>query len=102
MFYMHDAGWGWGWWLFMSLGMIAFWGLIIYAGVWLARGRPTDQHRQALPEPQAPPEPPEQILKRRLAQGEISLEEYDRLHSAVLEQGGHRPGAAEEPAAKVR
>jgi putative membrane protein len=82
MFYMHGAGWGWGWWLLMSIGMIAFWALIIFAIVWLVRGRPTDQREPAPPQP---PEQPEEIVKRRLAQGEISLEEYERLQAAMRE-----------------
>ena len=78
MFYMHDgAGWGWGWWVLMTIGMIALWALIIYAVVWLVRGRPADHDQQARPEP------PEQILTRRLAQGEISIEAYERLHAAI-------------------
>jgi len=79
MFYMHAAGWGWGWWLVMSVGMIAFWALIIYGIVWLLRGRPAEDRDQARPQP------PEQILKRRLAQGEISVDEYERRHAAIRE-----------------
>lgn len=95
MFYMHDsAGWGWGWWVLMTVGMVAFWALIVYALVWLARGRPGDRGERTPPEP--PPEPPETILKRRLAGGEISLDEYERLRSAI--QGEH----AEPPAGERR
>jgi len=35
------------------------------------------------------PEPPEQILKRRLAQGEISLDEYERLRTVMGEAKTH-------------
>lgn len=83
MFYMHNStGWGWGWWMLMTIGMIAFWVLIIYAVVWLLRDRSSSQGQRRLPA-QPPPEPPEQILKRRLAQGEVSLEEYERLQAAI-------------------
>jgi putative membrane protein len=51
MFYMHSFGWGW--WLVMSIGMVAFWALVIYGIVWLIRG------------------------------GEISIEEYRRLLEAL-------------------
>ena len=68
--------------MLMSIGMIAFWALIIYAIVWLLRARPADRREQA------PPEPPEEILKRRLAQGEISVEEYERLHTAMHQDPG--------------
>jgi len=42
---MHDAGWGW--WLLMSLGMVAFWALVVYGVVVLARGfrRPQTRSR---------------------------------------------------------
>jgi putative membrane protein len=36
MFYMHGVGWGW--WLLMSVGMVGFWGLVIWAIVALVRG----------------------------------------------------------------
>jgi putative membrane protein len=70
MFYMHNFGWGW--WLVMSIGMVAFWALVIYAIVRLAHGGENVQQRDDLRET------PKQILKRRLAQGEISVEEYER------------------------
>ena len=75
MFYMH--GIGWGWWLVMSVGMIAFWALVIYGIGWLVRGGSLTEPREALRES------PEAILRRRLAQGEISVEEYDRLRDAI-------------------
>jgi putative membrane protein len=86
MFYMHGTGWGWGWWVLMSIGMIAFWALIIYGIVWLVRGGPTAPSGRT-------PEPPEEILKRRLALGEISLDEYERLHAAIRD-ATRRPVAA--------
>jgi uncharacterized membrane protein len=65
----------------MSIGMIAFWALVIYAIVWFARGRPSEQQDR-------PRERPEEILKRRLAHGEITLDEYEELRS-VLESDKH-------------
>ena len=76
MFYMHDIGWGW--WLVMSLGMVAFWALVIYGIVWMMRARQNPQQRD---EPS--PEPSREILKRRLANGEISIEEYRQLLEAL-------------------
>jgi putative membrane protein len=75
MFYMHDIGWGW--WLLMSVGMVAFWALVVYGIVFVARGGWRDRIE---PPPQ---EGPDDILRRRLAQGEISIEEYERLHDAL-------------------
>jgi putative membrane protein len=85
MWYMHDVGWGW--WLLMSLGMVAFWGLIIYGVVWLLRGTSSG----ALGGPT--PESPEQVLKRRLAAGEISVGEYERLQGVIDDDP--RPAAPE-------
>lgn len=64
----HD---GFGWWMgFGAISMVLFWGLVIWAIVGLTR-RP--QHRASLSED------PLAIAKRRLAYGEISEAEYDRL-----------------------
>jgi putative membrane protein len=75
VFYMH--GIGWGWWLLMSIGMVAFWGLVIYGIVWLVRGQ-SSQPRE--PEVR---EHPDDVLKQRLARGEISIDEYDQLRQAL-------------------
>jgi putative membrane protein len=45
MFYMH--GIGWGWWLLMSVGMVAFWALVIYGIIWLVRGGGLSEPRDA-------------------------------------------------------
>jgi putative membrane protein len=75
MFYIHSFGWAW--WLVMSIGMVAFWGLVIYAIVWLVRGQPPQ------PPDQRPRERTEAVLRRRLAEGEISIDEYNRLHETI-------------------
>ena len=95
MFYMHNAGWGW--WIVMSIGMVAFWALIIYAIVWLVRGRPADLHEERRGER------PEEILNRRLAQGEISIDEYKQLRAALHQTPG-KPLSAEngQPTASVK
>jgi putative membrane protein len=86
VWYMHDVGWGW--WVLMSLGMVAFWSLVVYGVIWLARSTP------GVPVP--PPErreSPQAILERRLAAGEISLEQYERLRDALVEQPADVRGA---------
>ncbi len=68
---MHnDMGDGWG--IVMILGMILFWATVIVLVVWAVRSF-TDGSRGA------GGETPRQILDRRLAKGEISHEEYDKL-----------------------
>lgn len=87
--HMHD--WGGGWWIVMGLMMIVFWGLVAAGIVWLVRYLTTQggQRREA---------GALELLDRRLALGEVSVEEY-RERRAVLrdEPGtGTAPGKAEE------
>ena len=84
---MHSFGWGW--WLLMSIGMVAFWGVVIFGAVWLLRGGSPQRPGQPSPER------PQEILERRLARGEISVEEYERL-TATIERPAH--GRPREPA----
>ena len=70
--------WGDGWWIVMALGMVLFWGLVIFTIVWLARefGPSRRERRDSQPDALA-------TLDHRLAAGEISPEEY-RERRAVL------------------
>lgn len=79
MWYMHDAGWAW--WLLMTVGMVAFWGLVIYGVIRLARG--VSASAEARAEPSSPTESPRLVLKQRLAAGEISVEEYEALRGVI-------------------
>jgi putative membrane protein len=63
--------WSWWGWLAMSLGMVAFWGLIIWAVVALFRGWGGGRPRQERPDP-------ERILAERFARGEIDEDEYQQ------------------------
>lgn len=87
--------WGWhhddagiGWWFVMMLGMVVFWGAVIAFVVWLLRG---GLERRG--------EPPEETLRRRLADGSISVEEYEQrraaMHSSTRE--GSEPVGPPEP-----
>lgn len=65
----------------MSVGMIAFWGLIVwalYAFIGSASRRPGDE---------VPGREARRILDQRLAKGEIDVEEYQRLRETI---GGDR------------
>ena len=86
MFYMHGAGWGW--WVLMSIGMVAFWAAVIYFFVWLIRGAPARQADEKARDDDTPLE----LLGRRLAAGEISVDEYNERREA-LEQEPRAPGA---------
>lgn len=75
--YDHDVS-GWGWFA-MSAGMILFWALIITVAVLLVRAlNSPHEHTHA---PAAPT--PEDILRERLARGEIDEEEYRRRLTAL-------------------
>ena len=67
--------------MLMSLGMVAFWALVVYGIVFMARG-PWRYRSDGSPTHESP----EDILKRRLAAGEISIDEYERLHDALHPQ----------------
>lgn len=66
---MHDDV-GTGWMIAMMLGMVLFWGLVVVGVVWLLReGIGRGRH--------GPGDDPLAILERRLAEGHISVEEYE-------------------------
>lgn len=65
---MH-GGWGWAWMAPMMLGMVLFWGAIVFGFVWLIRD--SVQHRQP-----ASAETALTILDRRFAEGALSNEDY--------------------------
>lgn len=72
--YDHNLS-AWGW-VGMVLTMIAFWGLVVAAVVWLLRGTGNDDRRPTRPQDRGP----EQLLAERFARGEIDAAEYrDRL-----------------------
>ncbi|MEB3967150.1 SHOCT domain-containing protein [Streptomyces kunmingensis] len=80
--YDHNVG-GWGWFA-MSAGMILFWALIVTVAVLLFRAvnRPQERtHSQAA-------RSAEDILRERLARGDIEDDEYRRrlntLHASPL------------------
>ena len=71
---MHD--WSAGAWIVMMLGMLIFWGLVIVGVVWLVRelsGGRRESER----------EDPLDVLQRRLADGDISVEEYERRRAVL-------------------
>lgn len=67
---MHDGDVGTGWMIVMMLGMVLFWGLVVLGIVWLLR--------EAIGHGRGSSADPLAILDRRLAEGEISVEEYEQ------------------------
>ena len=72
---MHGGDVGFGWWLVMTIGMLLFWGGVLTLVVFLLRGdaRATPSEGPSTAEPTA-----HQVLDRRLAEGSIDVEEYER------------------------
>ena len=68
-----DLGW-WAW-LTMSLGMVIFWGLVVWGIALLLRGRGGTLNNER--------PSPEKILDERLARGEIDEREYRRRLEAL-------------------
>ena len=58
---------GYGWGGLMGLGMVVFWGLVIWGVVALARGNAGSTQADS----------PHEILKKRYARGEINKAEYE-------------------------
>jgi putative membrane protein len=81
---MFWYGGGWAWWQagLMWVGMIAFWGLMIwaiYALVTSVTRRPGPGHRDG----EQHGGDARRILDERLARGEIDADEYRRLRDAL-------------------
>jgi putative membrane protein len=66
---MHDMGAGW--WVLMAAGWIVLWAFVIWALAAVLRTRGHDERS------------PREVLDRRLAAGEITVEEYERLRDAM-------------------
>jgi putative membrane protein len=85
---------GWAWWQvgLMWVGMIAFWGLLIWLIYALVTGA-VGRGRQ----PERGEEPgggdARRILDERLARGEIDIEEYQRLRDVIEGRAGRRTRA---------
>lgn len=73
---MWNDGWnngmGWGGWIVMTLIMVAFWSVVVFAVVAIFRG--DRDARSAAQQPQR--RDPMQILDERFARGEIEVDEY--------------------------
>ena len=90
---MHGGDVGVGWWLVMTLGMVLFWGGVVALVVFLLRGDGRAA-RSAAPESVEPT--PHQVLDRRLAEGSIDVEEYERRRRVLQDAGA---GATTDDAA---
>ena len=71
----HMGDWGGGWWIAMVFMMVIFWAAVIALVVWGVRSvaGPREQHKTAL-----------DIARERLARGEISEEEFERIKRQLI------------------
>lgn len=85
---MWYGDFGSGWWLVMSIGMVVFWSLVAYGVYLLLKGDRFSggAGRHA--------EQPLTILKRRLASGEITIEEYERLRRMICGESSPKTSSA--------
>lgn len=72
----NHHGLGTGDWIVMGLGMLVLWGALIALFVWAVGGGLT--RREATPR---------EILRRRLAAGSITVEEYEQRRAALENTG---------------
>ena len=80
MYYDHmDGGWGWGMAAFMVLAVVVIAGLV----VWIVRSTGAHQPQAGHHPADTPAETPMQVLDRRLAQGDITPDDY-RERAAIL------------------
>ena len=70
--------WGWGGWLVMSLGMVAFWGLVIWLFLNVIRTTSRATSRTSTDSVSPRTGTPEEILAERFARGEIDEDDYRR------------------------
>ena len=86
MGWYYDSSIGWGGWIAMTLMMVAFWGLVIFAVVAIFRGSAREfggghiEHGEQ--------RDPMQTLDERFARGEIDADEY-HARQAVLRDTVH-------------
>ena len=80
---MHDMGWGWA--VLMTIAWLAILGLIVGVVLTAVRDRRSPS--------------PREILDRRLAAGELDLDEYERALAAMSREGtGGSPTGPPSPA----
>lgn len=76
MMFPYDGTWGFWQMALMWVGMVAFWGLLIWL-VYLLVTRATGDRRGR------DAEDPRRVLDSRLASGEIDVDEYTRLRDVL-------------------
>lgn len=115
MWYWSGGGVHWWGWLLGFIGMIAFWGLIVWAVWYFVAGitggserRQPGPYTGRYPGPYPGPTPAgpgaKQLLDERLARGEIDADEYRRLRDLITgaDQGPTPDGTDQTASAAPR
>lgn len=92
MMFWYGTGGGWTWWQagLMWAGMLAFWGMLIGAVYALITGLTRGGFRHGGPGGDGPGgEDAHAILDARLARGEITPEDYQRLRALMAGEPAH-------------
>jgi putative membrane protein len=85
MMWYDGDGWGWAGWIAMSVGMVAFWALVITAVI-LAIRYLTGARGSAASSTGSGLSRAEDVLAERFARGEIDENEYRQRRSALRER----------------
>jgi uncharacterized membrane protein len=95
MWWNHSWGFGWGWILVMGVAMVVCMAMMArmmhHGGSGGFMRQMSNRHEDV----------PEQILARRLASGEIDVQEFERLRNA-LRRTSASPAEAAEPSSAER
>ncbi len=84
------SGAGWGSWLFMILGIVGFWALVVVAIIALIRGVHDDAAvRNGRP---AREEDPRQVLDERFARGELDVQDYQERRGLLSQSSPETVG----------
>ena len=75
-----------GWWLVMVIAMVAFWGLALAVVVGIVRGAVSSRRVEE-------PDDPLELLDRRLAEGQISIDEYEKRRAILSERRAGSQGS---------
>lgn len=84
MMWYDGDGWGWAAWVLMTVGMVAFWAVVITAVVLAVRYLAGPRRTAATPSGHGQTRA-EDVLAERYARGEIDEEEYRRRLALIRE-----------------
>ena len=79
MMMWYGSNWGWGAWSLMTVGMVAFWALLITSVVLVVRYLVTPSAAAGALDPKSA----EDLLAERYARGEIDADEYRQCVAMV-------------------